>query len=140
MTKNRDYYGKESQENHYPKRIKHDLIPQLFKLNNWDATITPQFKYGKVEKQDIDAISKYLQRAGSQGLISQDAKTVNWVHSQLGMPLPFDPDGTSVEEVRQNVTTFSSNSGAGMKEGLPGGVGKADGSSGDSSTSNGENT
>jgi hypothetical protein len=122
------------------EQLNHDLVIQLFKLNNWDTTVVPQFKYGKVEKQDIDAISKYLQRAGSQGLISQDAKTVNWVHSQLGMPLPFDPDGTSVEEVRQNVTTFSSNSGAGMESGLPGGTGKADGSSGDSSTSNGENT
>ncbi len=121
------------------EQLNHDLIPQLFKLNGWDISVTPQFRFGEVNKADIDAISKYLQRAGSQGLISQDAATVNWVAEQIGMPKPFDPDKTPVEAVRQQVTTFDSRSGDGMTEGLPSGTGKADGKSGDGSSSNAEN-
>lgn len=121
------------------EQLNHDLIPQLFELNGFDTEVTPLFKFGEVSKADIDNISKYIQRVGSQGLISQDAKTINWLAEQIGMPRPFDPE-KDIEEVRQQVVGFSSNAGEGMVEGMGSGTGKANGSSGDSSTSNGENT
>lgn len=122
------------------EQLNHDLIPQLFKLNGFDLSVTPYFSFGDISKPDIDNISKYIQRVGSQGLVSQDAKTINWLASQIGMPKPFDPESHTVDDVRQQVVGFTSNAGEGMTSGLPSGTGKADGSSGDGSTANGENT
>lgn len=122
------------------EQLNHDLIPQLFALNQWPTDILPQFVFGDLVSPDLDVLSKFLQRVGSQGLIAQDAATVNWIAAQANMPAPFPDLTVPVEEVREKVVGYSSNSGAGMEEGLPSGTGTADGSSGDSSASNGENT
>lgn len=120
-------------------QLNHDLIPQLFALNGWDASVTPLFQFGKIAKQDLDVLSKYVQRLGAVGLISQDAKTVNWLASEAGMPIPFDDQDTDIEDVRVNLTGYTSGAGEGMTEGMSNGTGGSNGSSGDSSVSNTEN-
>lgn len=121
-------------------QLNHDLIPQLFALNGWDASVTPYFQFGKIAKQDLDVLSKYVQRLGAVGLISQDAKTVNWLASEAGMPIPFDDQDTDIEDVRISLTGYTSGAAEGMSSGLNSGTGSADGKSGDSSISNTENT
>ena len=34
--------------NQIKEQLNHDLIPQLFELNGWDVTETPQFEYGRI--------------------------------------------------------------------------------------------
>lgn len=122
-------------------QLNHDLVPQIFALNGWDTTVTPYFEFGKIAKQDLDVLSKFIQRIGAVGVLSQDANTINWIAEQAGMPSPFkDPDNMSLDDVREQLTTFTSNSGEGMQEGMGSGTGSADGGSGDSSVGNSENT
>jgi len=121
-------------------QLNHDLIPQLFSLNGWDSTVTPYFDFGKLAQQDLDVLSKFIQRVGAAGALSQDAETINWIAEQAGMPKPFaDPENTSLEDVREQLTTFTSNAGEGMVEGMGSGTGSATGG-GDQSTGNNENT
>lgn len=130
----------ESKLNEIKSQLNHDLVRQLFELNGFSLDVLPYFDYGKVNRETLEELGKYVQRVGSQGLISNDAKTVNWLAEQASMPKPFDDDEISVEEVRKNLVGYTSNAGEGMVEGLPSGTGSSDGSSGDSSVSNGENT
>ena len=119
-------------------QLNHDLIPQLWALNGWDAAVTPQFTFGDLVSPDLDVLSSFIQRVGAAGLISQDANTVNWIAEQANMPLPFTDATISVEEARKTLTGFTSNAGEGMSEGLGSGTGKATGG-GDKSTGNSEN-
>lgn len=121
-------------------QLNHDLIPQLFSLNGWDTSITPYFKFGKIAKQDLDVLSKYVQRLGAVGLVSQDAKTINWLAQEAGMPVPFDDHEIAIDEARTQLTGYTSGAAEGMQSGLNSGTGSANGSSGDSSVSNTENT
>jgi hypothetical protein len=120
-------------------QLNHNLIPQLFALNGWDNAITPTFQFGDLVSPDLDVLSKFIQRVGAAGLMSQDANTVNWIASQANMPQPFTDQTIDVDEARKQLTGFTSNAGEGMTEGMPSGTGDATGG-GDQSTGNGENT
>lgn len=121
-------------------QINHDLIPQLFALNGIQKRVLPRVKFGDLSSPDLDVLSKFLQRAGSQGLISKTPSMINWIAGQINAPKPFDDLTIPVEEAAKSLTGYTSNAGSGMEEGMPSGTGSADGSSGDGSTSNGENT
>ena len=120
-------------------QLNHDLAVQLFKLNGWSTEVMPYWDFGDVAKVDLDNLSKYVQRVGAAGLISQDPATVNWLAQQAGMPVPFDDPTTTVDEARKQLTGFTSNAGEGMEEGMPSGTGDATGG-GDQSTGNSENS
>ncbi|UZS00917.1 portal protein [Pseudomonas phage vB_PsaM_M1] len=120
-------------------QLNHDLIKQLFELNGWSTEVMPEFYFGDLVSPDLDVLSKFLQRAGAQGLISANAETANWVAEQANMPKPFPDTTIPTEDVRKEMTAYSSNSGEGMEEGMPSGTGDATGG-GDQSTGNGENT
>lgn len=119
-------------------QLNHDLIPQLWALNGWDTSITPEFTFGDLVSPDLDVLSSFIQRVGAAGLLSQDPNTVNWIAGQANMPLPFTDTTISVEQARESLTGFTSNAGEGMQEGLGSGTGKATGG-GDKSTGNSEN-
>lgn len=116
-----------------------DLVPQLWSLNGWSLERIPSFEFAQVKEEDLDIISKYLQRAGSQGLIQKTPSNINKIAEWVGLPDRIDSD-SELDEYQETLTGFTSNSGEGMEEGLPGGTGSADGGSGDSSSSNSENT
>ena len=118
-------------------QLNHDLIPQLFSLNGWDTTVTPYFDFGKIAKQDLDVLSKFIQRIASVGLISQDAETVNWIAEQAGMPTPFYGD-EDIEDARVSLTGYSSGAGEGQAT-AGSGTSTTPMGEGDSSTSNNEN-
>ena len=120
------------------EQLNHDLIPQLFALNGWDSAITPMFSFGDLKTPDLDVLSKFIQRVGAAGMLSQDASTVNWIAEQANMPTPFDDVTIPLEDVREQLTGFTSNAGEGMVEGLGSGTGDATGG-GDTSTTNSEN-
>lgn len=120
------------------EQLNHDLIPQLFSLNGWDTSVTPLFQFGDLKTPDLDVLSKFIQRVGAAGMLSQDASTVNWIAEQANMPTPFDDVTIPLEDVREQLTGFTSNAGEGMQEGMPSGTGDATGG-GDQSTGNTEN-
>jgi len=122
------------------EQLNHDLIPQLFSLNGWSTEVTPYFAFGDLKSPDLDVLSKFIQRVGSQGLISANAKTANWIAEQANMPVVFPDTNISTEDAKKEMTGYTSNAAEGMDSGLPSGTGKADGSGGDSSAGNSENT
>lgn len=119
-------------------QLNHDLIPQLWALNGWDAAVTPQFVFGDLVSPDLDVLSKFLQRAGAAGLLRKTPATVAWVAEQANMPVDFALD-VPQEEFEKLLTAYTSNAGEGMEEGMPSGTGQATGG-GDQSTGNSENT
>jgi hypothetical protein len=118
-------------------QLNHDLVKQLFALNGWDTSVTPRFKFGKVEKQDLDVLSKYLQRLGAIGMLPKTQESVNWVADQVGMPYTLDED-MDKEEWLSNLTGYTSGASEGMEKGA--GNGTSDSvSDQDNSTANLEN-
>lgn len=94
-------------------QINHDLIPQLFAINGWSTNVLPQIDYTQPDNVGLDELSKFIQRCASVGMLKQDAPTLNWIAEQAGMPIPFDDEETPVEEVRTQVTGYTSGAGEG---------------------------
>lgn len=117
--------------------INHNLVRKLFELNGWDTTVMPEIVFGDLVKPSLDDLGKFVQRVGSQGLLSRKPETVNWIAEQAGMPTPFPDTSIPIEEAEKQLTGYSSNSGEGMEEGLPSGTGSAAGG-GDQTTGNKE--
>ena len=118
-------------------QLNHDLIPQLWALNGWDTSITPEFTFGDLVSPDLDVLSSFIQRVGAAGLLRKTPATVSWIAEQANMPVDFALD-VEQEEFEKLLTGFTSNAGEGMVEGLGAGTGKATGG-GDKSTGNSEN-
>lgn len=118
--------------------LNHDLIKQLFQLNGWDTSVLPYFEFEKVQDEGLEVWSKAIQRIASNGLVKLDAKTINKVHSMLGLDTAYDDDNVDIETIRENATNFTSNAGEGFES--PTGEGTSKTSSGrDTSIANKEN-
>ena len=122
------------------EQLNHDLVRQLLELNGFDTTVTPFFKFGEINKADLDILSKFIQRCGAVGMLSDNPATINWLAEQANMPKPFPNVDIDQEKAREMLVGFTSNAAEGMQQGMGSGTGDASGSSGDSSTSNGENS
>ena len=96
-------------------QLNNDLIPQLFAINGFSTEVTPYFDFSRTDQISVDELGKYIQRIGAAGMLSNDADTANWIADQAGMPKPFDNTEVTVEEVRQQMTNFTSNAGEGME-------------------------
>lgn len=94
-------------------QINHDLIPQLFAINGFSVDVLPQIDYTQPDNVGLDELSKFIQRCASVGMLKQDAATLNWIAEQAGMPIPFDDEETPIEDVRTQVTGYSSGAGEG---------------------------
>lgn len=120
-------------------QINHDLIPQLFAINGWDTSITPYFDFAEVDTTSLEDFSKAVQRTAAVGSLVLDAPTINKIHKKLDLPIPFEDEEISMEDVREFTTDFTSKSGTGMEVGTVG-EGQAKSLSGDdTSISNLEN-
>lgn len=120
-------------------QLNHDLARQLFELNGWDTKVMPVITYGEISKPSLDEVSKWIQRTKATGAFPATRETINWVLSTAGVPYRI-PEGMSQEELDKLLGGDESRVGDGMAEGLSNGTGSASGGSGDSSTSNNENT
>ena len=96
------------------EQLNHDLIPQLFALNGWDATDTPKFEYGEVSEESLDEIGKYIQRTAAVGLFPKTPEAVNFVTSRLGGITPQFKEDQDREEFLSELTQYQS----GASEGL----------------------
>lgn len=120
-------------------QLNHDLIPQLFALNGWDTSVTPQFTFGDLKTPDLDVLSKFIQRVGAAGLMAKTPNTVNWIAEQANMPIEFVA-GMDRGEFLEHLTAFDSSAGEGMEEGTTGNGTSTSSSDRDNSSANNENT
>ena len=120
-------------------QLNHQLVRTLWEQNGWDTTIMPEFTYGNVSKESLDEVSKFIQRTAAVSTFPRNRDTINWVMKQADIPYRV-PDTMTQEELDAALGNMTSKSGSGMAEGLNSGTGTVDGSSGDSSISNAENT
>ena len=120
-------------------QLNHQLVRTLFEQNGWDTTIMPEFTYGNVSKESLDEVSKFIQRTAAVSTFPRNRDTINWVMKQADIPYRV-PDTMTQEELDTALGNMTSKSGSGMVEGLNSGTGTVDGSSGDGSISNNENT
>lgn len=120
------------------EQINNDLVRQLFELNGWDTSVMPYFDYVIPEEIDLDNLSKFVQRVAAVGMMPITPQTVNWIMRRANIPYQVDAS-MSTEDLQKLLTPDTSNSGAGMEEGLSNGTGSSTGKSGDASTSNNSN-
>lgn len=99
------------------EQLNHDLIPQLFALNGWDATDTPKFEYGEVSEESLDEIGKYIQRTAAVGLFPKTPEAVNFVTSRLGGITPQFKEGQDREEFLSELTQYQSGASEGLAQG-----------------------
>ena len=116
--------------------INTQLIPSLFKMNQWTDKDYPVLEFGALSKTSLDELGKFLQRTSAVNAIERDRVVLNKSREAIGAE-PFDDDLPPQE---QYFTGGTSKSGSGMVEGMPNGQGQSNGSAGDSSSSNSENT
>lgn len=119
-------------------QLNHDLIKQLFELNGWDTDVMPFLDYGSVGTESLDELGKFIQRVSATGNLPKVPEVINWIMKAADIPYRVDL-GLSTEDLTKILSPDTSASGTGLESGLPSGTGNADGSSGDSSTSNNEN-
>ncbi|MNQ87453.1 hypothetical protein D3C85_1026760 [compost metagenome] len=93
--------------------LNNDLIPQLFSLNSWPLDRLPKFCFAQVKEEDLDVISKYLQRAASVGLVAVTPDNVNQVAEWVGLPHRIDSE-TSDSDLRPMLTGYESGAAEGM--------------------------
>lgn len=118
-------------------QLNHDLIPQLFALNGWDATVRPYFDFGEIEQETLDELGKFVQRVGAVGLMPKTPEVVNYLTEKMGAPVQFEPD-LSRDSFEPQLTNYTSGAGEGQQNGTGSGTGKKVGKS-DTTTSNLEN-
>lgn len=117
--------------------LNNDLIPQLFQLNGWELDRLPKFEYDQIKEEDLDVLSKYLQRAASVGLISVTPENINQVADWVGLPSRHD-SGMDIAELRAGLTGMTSGAGEGLSTAGPG-TSKSPMGSNDTSVGNNEN-
>jgi hypothetical protein len=117
--------------------INRELIPQLLAMNGFhlEQEDMPIFKAGDIEGISLDEVGKYMQRVAAVGILSKDQDLDAYARAQL----PKAPKPAYDKPLPENVVDETSRSGDGMSSGMNNGVGKINGSSGDTSTANVEN-
>lgn len=93
--------------------LNNDLIPQLFSLNGWSLERLPKFEFNQVKEEDLDVISKYLQRTASVGLTQVTPENINKIAEWVGLPsrVPVDTD---IADLQATLTGATSRSGDGL--------------------------
>jgi hypothetical protein len=126
--------GIESHLNNIARTLNHDLIPQLYRLNGWEYNpeTSCKFTYGDIEKQDLDVLSKFLQRVTSVGLLRPTEKVENKIRD-----IAFHLGSFEDEDDVLIATENTSRAGDGM---ATAGEGTSNSVSDDASIGNMENT
>jgi hypothetical protein len=114
-----------------------NLIPQLFRLNEWNLSFKemPKLRAGAMSPASIDELGKWAQRLGATGLFPKTVESVNELLEKSGFNYRVPPN-TTKEELNELLGEMTTKSGAGLKEGLPAGVGMATGNGSDTNSNN----
>ena len=108
-----------------------ELIPALFRMNQWDMKELPFFTYSNVTQTSLEETSKFVQRICSVGAIEMDREFFNATRVAMGLQ-PY-PDDEPVHE--DEIPNAVSRSGDGMEVGKTGN-GTSDNVAGQNSSDN----
>lgn len=132
-----------SRLNEIKDQLNHKLVKTLFEQNSWPTDIMPYFDFDLPNSETLDNKGKYYQRTKAVGLLPIVPQVVNQVLSDAGIDYQV-PEDMSTEDLMKLLAPMGeqmqSESGGGMKQGLPNSNGKGTGEKGDSSVSNNDNT
>ena len=79
--------------------LNRNLVPKLCRLNGVPRKFWPQFRHGKLDKPDLDALGTFLQKLGSAGLLSPSRKLEGHVLEIADLPKPDDDDTAIYEDL-----------------------------------------
>lgn len=115
-----------------------NIIPQLFRLNEWELSEEdmPKLRAGELTPVTIEEFSKGIQRVGAVGLIPRTPQVINEILSGLGMKYRVD-ETMSLEELDNVLTDYTSRGSDGMKSGMPNSTSNV--TSSDTSSTNSDN-
>lgn len=117
-----------------------NIIPQLFRLNEWDLTQEdlPRIKAGDLAPPSLDEVGKFVQRLAATSFLPRTVQVVNELLEKSGLSYRV-PEGTSKEELDEMlISAMQSKSGEGLKTPFEG-TSKGGGNSGNSSDTNSDN-
>ena len=66
--------------------LNNDLIPQIFKLNNWSTEKLPFLDFGDVSSVSIEEFTTGVQKLKAVGLMPKTKEVVNWTLTKMGSP------------------------------------------------------
>lgn len=114
-----------------------DIIPQLFRLNEWFLTEDemPKLRAGELTPSSMDEVGKMAQRLGAVGLLPKKVAVINELLEKVGFKYRL-PSDMSQEELEAVLSDMTSRSGDGMTSGMPNSTSKV---TGDTSSTNSEN-
>lgn len=118
--------------------LNHKFVPLVFKANNWEPEVLPQFKFGEVTETTVAEFAKAWQQMSATKGIAKTVKNINYAAKKLGLP-DMLPEDTPQKELFTLLDGGGSGVGEGLETGLGSGTGKADGGSGDGTASNSQN-
>lgn len=124
-------------------QLNHHLVKVLFEENGWPTSVVPYFDFELPNSETLDNKGKFFQRTKAVGLLPVVPAVVNQVLKDAGIDYQVDDDMSPLELMKLLDPLnegVKSESGNGMKSGLPNSNGSGTGSSGDSSVANTENT
>ncbi|ATN93382.1 portal protein [Pseudoalteromonas phage J2-1_QLiu-2017] len=118
-----------------------DVIPQLFRLNEWKLTRKDTPKIGRDDLAEVsyDEVGKFIQRVGATGFLPKTPKVINHILNLLEVDEQID-ESMSQEDLKELLGEETTRAGDGMKEGMGSGTGSANGKSGNASDMNSDNT
>lgn len=119
--------------------INSDLIPQLFRLNEWDIKQEdlPKIKAGEMSPASMDEVGKAVQRMASTSFLPRNVEVVNELLAKTGLSYRV-PETTTKEELDELLGNMTSKAGEGMKTPFEG-TSKGGGKTGNSSDTNSDN-
>lgn len=101
--------------------LNNDLIPSLYRMNQWNMQEMPFFTFGTITQTSLEEFSKGVQRIAAVGAVEMDRAFFNKTREVLGLePFP-ENEPVHADEVRE----ATSRSGDGMESGMPSGTGEA---------------
>jgi len=72
--------------------LNRSLIPKLMRLNNVPRDIWPEFRHGKLDRPDLDALGTFLLKLGQAGLLSPNKNLEDRVLEIADLPKPDEED------------------------------------------------
>lgn len=118
--------------------INNDLVKQTFKLNGWDDAKLPKITYEDLDEEDLDELSKLVQRVAAVGFLPKSKAIVSQIVKRSGFDGWEEILDLSDKEFEKLFPEETSRSGDGMKKGSGNGTSDTVGKK-DNSSSNNEN-
>lgn len=105
--------------------INNDLIRQTFELNGWDIDRLPKVYHEDLDEEDLDEMSKMIQRLGSVNMLPRTPSIVSQILQRGGFKDYEEFRKLSQEELEALFTENEVSAGEGMQEGMPSGTGQS---------------